>query len=30
MAPMKKGDWLPEDPVQFAQLKLLNEQLVSA
>ncbi|OAV94304.1 hypothetical protein PTTG_00052 [Puccinia triticina 1-1 BBBD Race 1] len=30
LAPMKRGDWLPEDPVDFARLKVLNKQLVSA
>jgi hypothetical protein len=27
---MKTGDWVPDDPREFAQLKKWNEQLVSA
>jgi hypothetical protein len=30
LAPKKKGDRLPTDPTEFARLKVLNEQVVSA
>ncbi|KAI7944930.1 hypothetical protein MJO28_010625 [Puccinia striiformis f. sp. tritici] len=30
VAPSKRGDQLPTDPVEFARLKLFNDQLVSA
>jgi hypothetical protein len=30
MAPMKRVDWVPDDPREFAQLKKRIEQLVSA
>jgi hypothetical protein len=30
LAPKKKGDRLPTNPREFAQLKVLNEQVVSA
>ena len=30
MAPMKRGDWVPDNPREFAQLKKRNTQLVSA
>jgi hypothetical protein len=30
LAPKKKGDRLPKDPREFAQLKVLNKQVVSA
>jgi hypothetical protein len=30
LAPMKRGDRLPDCPIEFARLKVLNEQLVSA
>ncbi|KAI7965579.1 hypothetical protein MJO29_001327 [Puccinia striiformis f. sp. tritici] len=30
VAPSKRGDRLPTDPVEFARLKLFNDQLVSA
>ena len=30
LAPKKKGDKLPDCPVEFAQLRILNDQLVSA
>ena len=30
LAPMKRGDRVPESPRTFARMKILNEQLVSA